>query len=248
MPAPLLREHDLRTRIRLAPEDDYSGPGFGMTRAEFNEDLETAAPVDEARLVLAPETAQGLLEAAEARVQLIQRIIADVESALGQFRQRREELAGALREMLAQNASVRRVDFDRLLGAVLEHHASREEEARGMLTAFHAEEEAVAERLKLVLLRPGGIRLTDFKRMLQEIQQAQQRRVGALNQTMEGQLQRIQTEVGQMLASFKAAEREKLAAVSGALRETLPSSGSEAPASAPPDLGRGAVSGIGKAL
>lgn len=167
---------------------------------------ERARDMDEdEQTVLAPETVRHLLSASEARLGIIRAILADTQRTMEQFRARREELALALREALAHGASLRRVNFDQMLSPILQHHERREEEVRRTLEEFRQEEEAMSVHLRRLLTKEGGVRLTDFKRVIGEFRRKEEARLRATTTDVESKLRQMKVEVEAMLGQMQQA-------------------------------------------
>ena len=79
-----------------------------------------------------------------------------------------------------------------------------------MLETFRKEEEMVAERLKKLLAKGEEIRIKDFKKMMADIRQEQEKRAKETGESVTGQLQDMRQEVHTMLDNFKK-ERQSVA-------------------------------------
>ena len=97
-----------------------------------------------------------------------------------------------------------------MIADIFDAHSRREQEVKGMLEDFRAEEKMVAEKLRNLLHKGGEVRIRDFKKMMAEIKQGQEKRIQATNESVTDQLRRMQEEVHTMLDNFKT-ERKSVA-------------------------------------
>ena len=75
-----------------------------------------------------------------------------------------QEMATKLQENLAKGESLRRTDFKKLLGEVIEKRKAREQEVMEMLAQFQTEEQEMAAGLKKLFGTGKRVRLDDFKK------------------------------------------------------------------------------------
>lgn len=156
------------------------------------------------------DLAEDIIAAHDIRVNIIGEVIEDTHRMMTNFKTKREQMASELQKLLAKGESLRKKDFDRMMADIIDTHAKREEEVKRMLENFRAEEEMVAEKLRGLLAKGEEIRMRDFKKMMMEIKQGQEKRMQATNVSVTDQLQRMQEEVHTMLDNFKT-ERKSVA-------------------------------------
>ncbi|MEK9179612.1 MAG: hypothetical protein AAB893_04055 [Patescibacteria group bacterium] len=153
----------------------------------------------------------------EARVKIIKAIAEDTHNLLKHFKERREKMAGELREALAKCKSLRKKDFDRMMADILNHQNQREEEVRRMLESFHRGEEEIVVKLKKILDKGDKVSIKDVTKTLHDIQHMQEENIKEHTQPMEGKMTEMQKEVHSMLLNFKEERRS----IAGAWGEVL---------------------------
>lgn len=87
-----------------------------------------------------------------------------------------EELASKLRESLSKGESLRKKDFNLLMGEIIHRRKEREKEVEAMLEQFHQEEQELKEALKKLFTDGKQVRLRDFKRFIAEFKSKQEER------------------------------------------------------------------------
>lgn len=153
--------------------------------------------------------AEDILASYEARVKTVRNIIQDTHKMLDDFKERREEMSEDLRDTLAKFEHLRKKDFNRMMTDILLTHNEREVKVRQMLNDFREEEEEVVEGLKRLLSKGESIRVKDFKKFISKLQDEQKYREKETSESVSQELEKMQNEVGNMLAEFKN-EREKM--------------------------------------
>ncbi len=156
------------------------------------------------------ELAREIVVSYDARVKVVGEIIEDTHQMMNDFQGKREEMSKELREHLAKSESLRRKDFDRMMAEVVLKQKEREGQVKKMLVDFRREEEMVAEKLRNLLQKSEGIRIGDFKKMMAEIKNEQDKRVKDTSASVVNELQNMRVEVYQMLDNFKK-ERQSVA-------------------------------------
>lgn len=146
----------------------------------------------------------------DARVKVVGEIVEDTHKMLGEFKERRENMSEELREILAKSESLRKKDFNRMMADIVLRQNEREAEVKKMLEDFRKEEEMVAEKLRNLLKKGEEIRLKDFKKMMLDIKQDQERKAKETGASIGEQFQKMQEEVHAMLGNFKK-ERQSVA-------------------------------------
>ena len=126
-------------------------------------------------------------------------------------------MAQELQKLLAKGEFLRKKDFEQMMADIINIHTKREEEVEKMLENFRQEEEEVQEKLQGLLQKGKEVRTRDFKKMMIEIRQGQEKRLQATGNSVTDQLRRMQEEVHTMLDNFKT-ERQSVA---GAWHEML---------------------------
>lgn len=157
------------------------------------------------------DIANDIIVSYEARLRVVGGIVNDTHNMMDGFRGKREAMAKELQEILAKCESLRKKDFNRMMADIVARQNEREKQVKEMLENFRREEEMVAERLKELLAKGEEIRIKDFKKMMVDIRQEQEKRVKQTGESITGQLQDMRGEVHIMLDNFKK-ERQSVAA------------------------------------
>ncbi len=194
-----------KKKIKLQPKD-----GSTSSPQDMEESKEAGQALDEVEKRDLKDLAEDIIAAHNTRVKIVGEIIDDTHQMMANFKMKREQMAGELQKLLAKGESLRKKDFERMMADIIDTHAKREEEVKGMLEDFRAEEKMVAEKLRNLLHKGGEVRIRDFKKMMAEIKQGQEKRIQATNESVTDQLRRMQEEVHTMLDNFKT-ERKSVA-------------------------------------
>jgi hypothetical protein len=156
------------------------------------------------------DLAEDIIVAHGTRVKIVGEIIEDTHRMMANFKTKREQMAAELQKLLAKREFMRKKDFERMMGSIIDAHTKREEEVKEMLENFRTEEEEVQEKLRGLLKKGEEVRIRDFKKMMIEIKQGQEKRIQATGDSVTDQLRRMQEEVHTMLDNFKT-ERQSAA-------------------------------------
>jgi urease accessory protein UreF len=154
--------------------------------------------------------AKDIVASYEARIKVVQVIAEDTKRLLEEFREKRERMGQELKEALAKHESLRKKDFDKMMGDILIAQSEREENVKKMLADFQKQEMAVVENLREMLKKGEKLRLKDFKKTLSKIREEQEIREKETPYLIGEELIRMQSEVREMLENFKR-ERGKAA-------------------------------------
>ncbi|MEK7211014.1 MAG: hypothetical protein AAB731_00085 [Patescibacteria group bacterium] len=170
----------------------------------------TGEATGEAEKQIPKDLAEDIIAAHDTRVKIVGEIIEDTQQMMANFKTKREQMALELQTLLAKGESLRKKDFIRMMADIIATHARREEAVREMLGNFRQEEEMMAEKLRHLLKKGDVVRIRDFKKMMAEIRQWQEKRMQTANGSITEQLQKMQEEVHTMLDNFKT-ERQSAA-------------------------------------
>lgn len=157
------------------------------------------------------EVGDEIVAAYQARLDFIKSIVADTHATLEEFRTRREQLSGALRELLSKSESLRKKDFNIMMEEILTVQRAREENVKAILEEFKTEEEQILERLQSLVEKGTEVRIKNLKRVLAQLKHQQQAREQDVSLHVNEQVTKMQQEVTDMLEAFKK-EREKMTA------------------------------------
>ena len=152
--------------------------------------------------------AKDIVASYEARINVVQAIVEDTRKLLEEFRNRREKMSQGLREALSKHESLRKKDFDKMMGDIVGLQSWREENVKTMLADFEDKELQVLGSLKAMLQKGEKLRLKDFKVTLANIRRGQEIREQETSSRVSEEVLRMKSEVQEMLANFKT-EREK---------------------------------------
>jgi hypothetical protein len=114
--------------------------------------------------------AKEVVSSYESRILEVGIIIDNTYRILEEFKTKRNEMSTELKETLAKEESLRKKDFDNMMGDILSHQEEREKQVRDLLKAFLEEQKEIAEIIKKSLAEGEKIRINDFKKVLQDIQ------------------------------------------------------------------------------
>lgn len=154
--------------------------------------------------------AKDIVASYEARIKVVQAIVEDTRRLLEEFRNKREKMSKGLKEALAKHESLRKKDFDQMMGDILTAQKNREENVKERLANFQEQEMAVVSNLKKMLRKGEKLRLKDFKKTLTKIKKEQEIREKESPIQIQAEISQMQSEVKEMLENFKG-EREKVA-------------------------------------
>ena len=156
------------------------------------------------------EIAKDIVASYEARINVVRAIVEDTRKLLEDFRNKREKMSQELREALAQHESLRKKDFDKMMGDIMLLQSEREENVKNMLADFENQETQVLGGLKVMLQRGEKLRLKDFKKTLAKIKGEQEARQKEAPERINEEVLRMRSDVQLLLENFKK-EREKVA-------------------------------------
>ncbi len=156
------------------------------------------------------QIAKDIVASYEARIKVVQATVEDTKRLLEEFREKRERMGQELKEALSKHESLRKKDFDKMMGDILITQSEREENVKKMLADFQEQEMQVVENLREMLKKGEKLRLKDFKKTLAKIREEQEIREKETPTRVGEELIQMQSEVREMLENFKR-EREKVA-------------------------------------
>jgi len=120
--------------------------------------------------------AQEIVSAYQSRISEVATIIDNTSQILEDFKTNRNEMSNQIKETLAKEESLRKKDFDNMMGDILSHQDEREKQVKELLKTFFEEQKEIAETIKKSLSEGQKLRINDFKKMLQDIQAKQKAR------------------------------------------------------------------------
>ncbi|MEK6848710.1 MAG: hypothetical protein AABX65_03700 [Nanoarchaeota archaeon] len=147
--------------------------------------------------------AKNIITAYEARVRIVKEIVEDTKKSLEVFKEKREELSGEIRDNLARNCSLRKADFNQMMGDILKMHGQKEERIKKILDEFKQEEETVLEKLSTLLKKGEKMRIRDLRKVVNEFQQSQESKNQNTTLLVSTELEKMKNDMGAMLGNFK---------------------------------------------
>ena len=120
--------------------------------------------------------AEEIVSSYQSRISTVATIIDSTHQLLDDFKIKRDEMSNQLKEILSKEESLRKKDFDNMMGNILSHQDEREKQVKELLKTFFEEQKEIAEIIKNNLSEGQKVRINDFKKMLQDIQAKQRTR------------------------------------------------------------------------
>ena len=142
---------------------------------------------------------------------IVEKVIAlrlNTQQTMLHIKKEQQEMASQLQEHLAQGESLRKADFQTLMGEVVEQRKAREKEVMAMLEQFQHEEQAIAEGLRKLFSEGRQVRLRDFKRFIAETERARVARKAEIAEISQMSMA-IRKSAEETIAQFRA-EREEM--------------------------------------
>jgi hypothetical protein len=142
---------------------------------------------------------------------IVEKVIAlrlNTQQTMVHIKKEQQEMASQLQEHLAQGESLRKADFQTLMGEVVEQRKAREKEVMAMLEQFQHEEQVIAEGLKKLFSEGRQVRLRDFKRFIAETERATVARKAEIAEISQMSMA-IRKSAEETIAQFRA-EREEM--------------------------------------
>lgn len=143
----------------------------------------------------------------------------NARETIANVKKEQEELASKLQENLAKGESLRKADFRKLIGEVIEKRKGREQEVMEMLAQFQKEEQEMAEGLKKLFGDGRQVRLRDFKRFIEEARRTTEERKEKIAEITKAS-EAIRKSAEETIAKFRQ-EREEMAKSWQALAEKM---------------------------
>lgn len=155
----------------------------------------------------------------DAIVEKVAALRLSAHQTIANIKKEQEELASKLQENLARGESLRKADFRKLIGGVIEKRKAREKEVMEILNTFQQEEREMAQGLKKLFGEGEQVRLHDFKTFIAEAKRATETRKGEVAEIAEAS-QAIRKSAEETIARFRE-EREEMAKSWKALAERM---------------------------
>lgn len=143
----------------------------------------------------------------------------DAQRTIAGVKKEQAEMAIQLQQNLAEGKSLRKADFQKLMGEVIELRQAREKEILDMLAQFHQEEQAIAQGLKQLFSAGKQARLRDFQKFIVTTRRATKTRRAEIEEIAQASLA-IRKSAEEAIAQFRE-EREEMVKSWQALAETM---------------------------
>src|SRR5216684_7727725 len=145
----------------------------------------------------------------DAIVEKVAALQLNAHQTIASVKKEQDELASQLQQNLARGESLRKADFQKLMGEVIEKRKAREKEVMEMLAQFQREEQALAQGLKTLFGDGKQVRLHDFKRFIAEAKRATEARKEEVEEIIQASMA-IRKSAEETIARFRE-EREEMA-------------------------------------
>jgi uncharacterized protein with ParB-like and HNH nuclease domain len=159
----------------------------------------------------------------DAIVEKVAALRLNARQTIASVKKEQDELASQLQQNLARGESLRKADFQKLMGEVIEKRKAREKEVMEMLAQFQREEQALAQGLKELFGDGRQVRLRDFKRFIAEAKRSAEARKEDVEEITQASIA-IRKSAEETIARFRE-EREEMAKSWKALAEKMQKSG-----------------------
>ena len=120
--------------------------------------------------------ANSIIDSYEMRVSTVNGLMDQAYHFLKSFQMELEDMIVRLKDNLAKAESLRKKDFDRMIGDVIERRHATEEEARQGLKIFREEEGEMVGRLRKIVLGGSSSNLQDMAAIKEDISRRQKER------------------------------------------------------------------------
>ena len=154
------------------------------------------------------------IQGVEALFQTTHRILQGFQDSVLDTRQEQERINGQLRESLAQNGSLRKKDFDKMMSVISSHQDQEEQEVRNLSKSYLNEQTNFVQELRESLrnfteaLAGGEVqRVKEFQMLIKEIFAKQEKRKEEVISNLK-EFQKEQQETARMLKNLLAKGRE----------------------------------------
>ncbi|MBA2124241.1 hypothetical protein B9J78_04825 [bacterium Unc6] len=145
--------------------------------------------------------AQEIVSSYQSRISTVAMIIDSTHQLLEDFKNKKNEMSEHLKETLARGGSLRKKDFDNMMKDILYHQDEKERQVRNLLKTFFEEQKEIAQVIKRNLTEgEEKVRISDFKKMLEDIQARQKARESEVSVM----LKEFQTEYREMAESLRS--------------------------------------------
>ncbi|MFQ5896477.1 MAG: hypothetical protein ACE5JJ_11795, partial [Nitrospinota bacterium] len=149
----------------------------------------------------------------------VESLMAQAIVALKRFREGQDRTLEELRDFLAQNESLRRKDFDAMMGAIRTHRRDKERRANQMVAGFLLQGQATVEELRTILSDGPGLEVEECEALIGKIleqHQSCERKVGGALCDLHLEQEELGAALRKLLAGGKAPRVRDLKALARA--------------------------------
>ena len=125
--------------------------------------------------------AEEIVFSYQSKISEVAIIVDNTSQILEDFKNQRNEMSNQLKETLAKEESLRKKDFDAIMGDIFAHQDERGKQVKNLLKTFFDEQKEVAEAIRKNLTGEEKIRIDDFRKRLRDIQAKQKARESEVN-------------------------------------------------------------------
>jgi hypothetical protein len=143
--------------------------------------------------------AHSIIDSYEMRVRTVHGLMEQAYRLLKTFQTELEEMIIRLRDNLSRAESLRKADFDRMMGGLINRQRIQETQVEEILSCFEKEEMEMIDRLRKIIVSGGHSNLEDMNTIRDDILKRQKERETGLIQA----LKRIQVEQEELKAAIK---------------------------------------------
>jgi len=128
--------------------------------------------------------ANSIIDSYEMRVRTVNGLMEQAYRFLRSFQMELEDMIVRLRDTLSRAESLRKKDFDRMIGDLIDRQRIQETEAEEVLSHFQKEEMEMIDRLRKIIVSGGHSHLKDMEVIRDDILKRQKEREAGVIQAL----------------------------------------------------------------
>lgn len=159
---------------------------------------------------------QLLLDSYRCRLKTLRTLLARTTEALEKSRQDQEQMMEELRESLARRESLRRKDFDAMMGSICTHRQDQERQVSRMVSRFLRQRQATVQELRRLLGDGTGLRLDECRALTERVigeHESFERGIGGALFNLHLEEEELSAGLKEVLAKGEGARRRPLKAL-----------------------------------
>jgi len=130
------------------------------------------------------KVSESIILSYQSRIASVAAIVDNTHQILDRFKTKRNEINNKLKETLAKEGSLRKTDFNNMIGEVLSHQDEKETRVKKILKTFFEEQKEIAEVIKENLFDNRETKVESFRQTLRDIQVRQKARENEVSVTL----------------------------------------------------------------